>query len=79
MIDLSTLITECSKLALHAGACIRKVHTERREFGQSILQGYNKETFDEKSVATVADLRAQRIIIQELRLLYPGLVIVGEE
>jgi len=43
------------------------------------FKDYNKETFDEKSVATVADLRAQRIIIQELRLLYPGLVIVGEE
>ena len=73
-------ISCCAELALKAGSVIREVHKARIAGGNSVLEGILKEAGDEKSVATVADLQAQRIIISALRKRYgPELTIVGEE
>jgi 3'-phosphoadenosine 5'-phosphosulfate (PAPS) 3'-phosphatase len=78
-INLHSLVSECASLALLAGGVIRSVHTARLEGGNAVLNGHLKEEGDKKSVATVADVRAQRIIVDALRRKFPGVAIVGEE
>ena len=78
-IDLHALLSECCKLALLAGKVIQEVHRERVAGGNSVLGGHLKEDGDAKSVATIADIRAQRVIVTSLRRKFPGLCIVGEE
>lgn len=78
-INLYNLIDECSKLALAAGKVIREVHGARLVEGNGVLNGHLKEDGDPKSVATVADIRAQRVIVSGLQAKFPGVCIVGEE
>lgn len=78
-VSVHALVTECSRLALIAGKVIQDVHNERITRGNSILNGYLKEEGDVRSVATVADIRAQRLIVASLKRKFPGICIVGEE
>ena len=78
-ISLCALLLECSSLALQAGVVIRQVHEARLARGNAVLDGHLKEEGDCKSVATIADIRAQRVIVNELRKKFPNVSIVGEE
>ena len=78
-VDLHHLLAVCASLALQAGEVIRSVHAERVAGGQGVLEGFEKDQGDVKSVATVADISAQRVITTALRRAFPGLTIVGEE
>lgn len=78
-ISLYILLRECCSLALQAGAVIRQVHAARLAGGNAVLAGHLKEEGDCKSVATIADIRAQRVIVNELKRKFPTVAIVGEE
>jgi len=78
-IDLYSLVDECALVATAAGAIIRSVHESRLASGDDVLNASLKEAGEAKSVATIADIRAQRVITRRLIQRFPGLNLVGEE
>ena len=51
----------------------------RQAAGHDALGASLKDASCERSWATVADMRAQVLIVDALRLTFPGITIVGEE
>jgi len=78
-VDLYTLLDECCLVALAAASVLQSVHTSRLSLGNSLLNPVLKEAGDVKSVATIADIRAQRVITRRLLTIFPTLILVGEE
>jgi 3'-phosphoadenosine 5'-phosphosulfate (PAPS) 3'-phosphatase len=78
-VNLAELLSCCCDAAERAGAIIRAVHAERQQAGHGALGASLKDASCERSWATVADMRAQALIVAALRLEFPGINIVGEE
>ena len=76
---LCRLVQHCAVLANLAGATIRAVQREREEAGEASLGASLKNPEDPRSFLTIADLRAQKVIVEGLRREFPGIVLVGEE
>ncbi|KAA8492835.1 3'(2'),5'-bisphosphate nucleotidase 1 [Porphyridium purpureum] len=78
---LVDVVRTCAYLAASAGAVIRDVQ-RRRDAGDALALGATlKDANDTRSYLTVADLRAQRVIVQGLRERFPWMQhqIVAEE
>mmetsp|Transcript_3119 Transcript_3119/g.5046 ORF Transcript_3119/g.5046 Transcript_3119/m.5046 type:complete len:338 (-) Transcript_3119:169-1182(-) len=82
IIDFKKLLSACVHLSRIAGHTIRETHKE----GQ--LGAHNKKDASDKQdgqkmeaadVLTIADLRAQHVIVSNLRTMFPNIRIVGEE
>ena len=78
-ISLSSLLTLSIQLSLSASLVLQSVHASRAKEGNGVLQATLKEEGEAKSVATVADVRAQRVIVAGLREAFPTIAITGEE
>lgn len=77
-VRLELLLRACVKLAKLACGVIRDVQCQREEQGGK-LHAELKDPEDPRTYLTVADRRAQRVILAGLRSEFPNLDIVGEE
>jgi len=81
-LDFRQLMSACVHLSRVAGRVIREAHRE----GQ--LGAHNKRNesdqqeacqMEASEVLTIADLRAQHVIVSNIRAMFPGIRLVGEE
>lgn len=78
-IGLRELLSCCCDAADRACRVIRAVHKTRVEGGDAALGAALKDVTCERSWATIADMRAQHVIVHALTRDFPGVTIVGEE
>eukprot|EP00177_Eucheuma_denticulatum_P001315 GFKZ01002388.1.p1 GENE.GFKZ01002388.1~~GFKZ01002388.1.p1 ORF type:complete len:809 (-),score=110.08 GFKZ01002388.1:420-2765(-) len=76
-LDLSALLSVCIEAAHRASTVIREVQAARVD-GTPLSATY-KDLSDPRSALTVADLRAQAVIVPFIRRHFPELAIIGEE
>jgi len=74
---LEDVVSVCGFLAAQAGEVIRAVHRRREDGGYIATQ--MKDPNDSRTYLTVADQRAQHVIISGIRRKWPNIMIVGEE
>ena len=75
--DVLSCMVEMSRLANEE---ITRVHNKRLQGGgNEVLQTSYKEEGDARSVVSVADKNAQKIVLAGIRSRFPGLAIVAEE
>ncbi|GBG30930.1 Inositol monophosphatase 3 [Hondaea fermentalgiana] len=74
---LEALVKRCVALAKDAGAVVRKVQAGREQ-GET-LDASLKDPEDPRTYLTVADQRAQKVIVDGLRASFPQIEIIGEE
>lgn len=70
--ELSSILTDCKNLAILAGEKIMEVYNDQSLFSQVQLKSDN-------SPLTVADKRANEIIVQFLKEKYPHIAMLSEE
>lgn len=76
---LCDIVGACVQLVKLAGGVIRAVQRDRESSGDVSLGANLKDASDDRSYLTVADVRAQKVIVEGLRAKFPGLALVGEE
>lgn len=76
-VDLGQLLAACVSAVRRSCRVIREVQLER-EAGGTIQEAY-KDDANPRSAVTIADLRAQSVIVNPLLKQFPGLKIVAEE
>jgi 3'-phosphoadenosine 5'-phosphosulfate (PAPS) 3'-phosphatase len=76
-VDVGALLGAATDAASRAVRVIRRVQ-EAREGGATIGEEY-KDVSDPRSALTIADKRAQAVIVEGLTRAFPGIVIVAEE
>lgn len=76
-LDLSALLSVCVEAAHRASIVIRQVQAARED--GTPLSATCKDVSDPRSALTVADLRAQAVIVPLIRHHFPTVAIIGEE
>ena len=78
-IEIKELLSLCCHAAAQAAVVLRSVHRSRLDAGEDILGAVLKDAHNDRSVATVADTRAQKVILSILLNHFPTLTVVAEE
>lgn len=76
-VDVGSLLGAAADAASRAVRVIRRVHAARVD-GVGIGEGY-KDAADPRSALTIADKRAQAVIVDGLARAFPGVAVVAEE
>eukprot|EP01147_Barroeca_monosierra_P004195 gene4195-6541_t len=81
IIHLSSVIASCIPLVYRASEVIKEVarHGELQAVDKSANQLSASAAKDFEDPQTIADRRSQTIIVESLKKLFPGIIIVGEE
>jgi len=79
---LKQLVSACVHLSRAAGRVIRQTHKEGQLGAHNKKDGADTQeakAMDAAEVLTIADLRAQHVIVSNIRTMFPGIRLVGEE